>query len=125
MVEEVLRRNSLFFQMLQRFINRRRKFQKELKEQRPKQLANFTFTDIPFISTTKKAPRAAQYAMDTVVATDASASLPNTTGKVVGKVFVYLFSGTDLTALKAADILFLSNAGTIAPDYRYSRADPK
>jgi hypothetical protein len=118
------RRATLFFQILQRFINRRTEFQKELREQRVTQLTNLTFTDIPFISTTKSPQRTAQYAMGIVVATKLpAASLPNTTGKVVGKVFVYLFSGADLSALQAADIRFLSESGAIAAHARYSRSD--
>jgi hypothetical protein len=118
------RRPSLFFAMLQRFINRRTKFQEELRSTRVRQLAGFLFTDIPFISTTKNPARAAQYAKGTVVATSVpAAALPATNGKVVGKVFVYLFSGTDLVALRAADIRFTGSQGAIAPHARYSKAD--
>ncbi len=118
------RRATLFFQMLQRFVNKRTEFQQELRQRRVTQLAQLAFTDIPFISTTKNPERAAQYAKGVVVATNIPAtSLPNTAGKVVGKVFIYLFSGSDLTALRAADIRFLTEAGTIAGHARYSKSD--
>lgn len=118
------RRPSLFSAILQRFVNRRTKFQEELRSGRVRQLAGFLFTDIPFISTTKNPARAAEYAKGSVVATNVSAAaLPATSGKVVGKVFVYLFSGTDLVALRAADIRFTGSQGAIAPNARYSKAD--
>jgi DNA-binding transcriptional MerR regulator len=119
------RRPNLFFAMLQRFINRRSVFQEELKERRIKQMSGFTFTDIPFISTTKNPVRAAQYAKGVVKATTKlpQADLPGTNGKVVGKVFIYLFDGNDLVQLQAADIRSLASQGAIAPHVRYSKAD--
>jgi len=118
------RRPNLFFAMLQRFINRRTEFQKELQGGRVALLKGFSFTDIPFISTTKNPQRAAQYAKGSVVAAPIPASaLPSTANRVEGKVFVYLFDGNDLVALKAADIAYLGGQGAIAPHVRYSKAD--
>jgi hypothetical protein len=118
------RRPNLYLAMLQRFINRRTAFQNELKSRRVTQLSGFSFTDIPFISTTKNPQRAAQYAKGSVVATPIpAAALPNTSNKVVGKVFVYLFDGNDLVQLRAADIVYLGAQGAIAPHVRYSKAD--
>ena len=117
-------RPNLFYTMLQRFVNRRTAFQQELQSRRVSQLAGFTFTDIPFISTTKQPARAAQFAKGVVVATSVPATaLPSVTNRVVGKVFVYLFSGSDLSSLAAADIRYLASQGAIAPHARYSRAD--
>ena len=121
---ETTLRPTLFLAMLQRFINGRTAFQEELRERRVSLLTGFSFTDIPFISITKKPQRAAQYAAGTVVATNVpAATLPSTSRRVVGKVFVYLFSGSDLTALKAADIKYLRSQGKIRPRARYWKAD--
>ena len=116
------RKAQLFFQLLQRFINARTELQDELKNKRAKQLAGFKFTDIPFISTTKRADRAAEYALGTVKATP-GAGMPATTGRIAGKVFVYLFDGQDLVELQAADIRFLASQGKVLPHARYSKAD--
>jgi hypothetical protein len=117
-------RPSLYLTMLQRFINKRTVFQEELTERRITQLSDFTFTAVPFISTTKRPERAAKYAIGTVKATGvAPSALPNTKGKVVGKVFVYLFKGNDLVQLKAADIRYIISQGQIAGHARYSKAD--
>jgi hypothetical protein len=121
------KRPNLFLTLLQRFVNMRTEFQEELKSRARPELKRFTFTDLPFISTTKSPSRAAKYAFASVKATnlpaDVEAALRSPSGKVIGKVFVYLFRGSDLVSLRAADIRYLAGKDRLKPDFRFSTAD--
>lgn len=114
--------DNIFLAILQRFVNSRKAMITEMEERELNVYRTFTFSQIPFISTTKNPDRAATYAKGDVVAGTDKAKL----GKrnyVVGKVFVYLFSTQDLVALQAADIRYLADQGAISPHARYSKAD--
>jgi hypothetical protein len=119
------KRANLFLTLLQRFVNDRTALKEELQTKRVKQVSGFKFSDLPFISTTKSAARAAKYAFGTVVATGAEAAkiAASVSRRVLGKVFVYLFKGNDLAALRAADIRYLASQDRLNPHYRFSIAD--
>jgi hypothetical protein len=117
-------RPNLFLVMIQRFVNGREKFIDELQTRRIAQLSGFTFTHIPFISTTKDPARAVKYATATVVAGKGDApSPPLPAGTVLGKVFVYLFRANDLASLQHVDIRAAAATKDLGPKYRFSVAD--
>ncbi|WP_062056997.1 eCIS core domain-containing protein [Aquimarina longa] len=117
--------SSHFYALLQRFVNSRATFIKEIKERKRDSYKGFSFTSLPFISTTKTASRSAAYAMNEVSPKedqiekfeDFDSTL------LVGKLFVYLFKVDDLEALKAEDIRALKDSGKIYPHARFSKAD--
>ncbi|HAA33328.1 MAG TPA: hypothetical protein DCE56_43425, partial [Cyanobacteria bacterium UBA8553] len=93
--------DSLFEAMLQDYVNRYDAFCAELQNLQSGKYKDLNFTQIPFISTSKKAVHAAKYALGTK---GTSKGDQRTTGEIVGRLFVYLFSAKELAAQEAANI---------------------
>jgi hypothetical protein len=105
--------DSLYLAMLQDFVNRKEDFEKELKNP-PEQLSGLLFHTVPFISTSKEAPHAAEYAYSGKFLPDAEV---RTVG-VVGRIFVYLFDVAQLIEQDPANLQQIHGTGGVTFDYR-------
>src|SRR5919202_2269428 len=102
--------DSLFLAMLQDYLNRYGQFEAELKKAQNGQYNSLEFISIPFISTSKKGAHAASYALGEKGTLKDN---QRTTGTVVGRLFVYLFTAKELVEQGAVDIQELQKSGNV------------
>ncbi|WP_445628097.1 eCIS core domain-containing protein [Nostoc sp. DSM 114167] len=102
--------DNLFLAMIQDYVNRYDAFEKELQKAENGQYKNLEFISIPLISTSKNAEHAARYAFGEKGTLKEN---QRTTGNVVGRIFVYLFTAQELIDQKAINIQDLQNQGKV------------
>ncbi|MFM7366569.1 MAG: hypothetical protein ACKO2Z_01955, partial [Sphaerospermopsis kisseleviana] len=91
-------------------VNRYDAFEKELQKAENGQYKNLEFISIPLISTSKNAEHAARYAFG---GKGTLQDNKRTTGTIVGRLFVYLFTAQELVDQKAINIQDLQNQGQV------------
>jgi hypothetical protein len=102
--------DSLFLAMIQDYVNRYDEFEAELKKAQTGQYSSLEFISIPFISTSKKGAHAASYALGEKGTLKDN---QRTTGTVVGRLFLYLFTAKELVEQGAVDIQELQTSGKV------------
>lgn len=102
--------DNLFLAMIQDYVNRYDAFEKELQKAENGQYKNLEFISIPLISTSKNAEHAARYAFG---GKGTLQDNKRTTGTIVGRLFVYLFTAQELVDQKAINIQDLQNQGQV------------
>jgi hypothetical protein len=95
--------SSVFFALLQRYINQYGKFKEELEKADQGAYSGLEFVKIPFISTSKMAIHAARYARGGKLNEELAKRIKRTDG-VIGRVFVYVFTVGDLKSQGAVDV---------------------
>jgi hypothetical protein len=102
--------DSLFLAMIQDYVNRYSKFEEELQKAERGQYSGLEFISIPLISTSKNPEHAARYALgEKGTLKDNQRS----TGKALGRLFVYLFTAKQLVDQGAINIQYLQNQGKV------------
>ncbi|MGC9506092.1 eCIS core domain-containing protein [Baaleninema sp.] len=106
---------SLFYAMLQDYVNRYDRFREELRKAQSGQYSGLNLVDIPFISTSKNPNHAARYALGQKGTQQENR---NPQGSIIGRMFIYLFSAMELVESGAIDVQDLHKSGKIKVKYR-------
>ncbi|MHC5743146.1 MAG: eCIS core domain-containing protein [Nostoc sp.] len=102
--------DNLFLAMIQDYVNRQKIFEAELKKAEKGQYKDLEFISTPIISTSKNAEHAARYAFGEKGTLKEN---QRTTGDIVGRLFIYLFTAKELVDQKAINIQDLQNQGKV------------
>ncbi|PHM08982.1 phage tail protein [Nostoc sp. 'Peltigera malacea cyanobiont' DB3992] len=102
--------DNFFLAMIQDYVNRQKIFEAELKKAEKGQYKDLEFISTPIISTSKNAEHAAKYAFGEKGTLKEN---QRTTGDIVGRLFIYLFTAKELVDQKAINIQDLQNQGKV------------
>jgi hypothetical protein len=107
--------DSLFFAMIQDYVNRYDAFEKELQKAENGQYKNLELISIPLLSTSKMAEHAAKYAFGQKGTLKENKRI---TGDIIGRLFIYLFTAKELVDQGAINIQDLQNQHKVKIRFR-------
>lgn len=99
------------YALIQRYVNNYGKFRDELEKKEHNAYKNVSFSKLPFISTSWRAKHPARYALGGKLPTNLAGN--RRLQDIVGRIFVYLFTGKELKEQGASNIQFLQESGKV------------